>query len=42
MTNYVSQAGEGEYKIQFETDNKAHYERVQQVIRECIDGGEKE
>ena len=37
MTNYTSQAGGGEYKIQFETDNKAHYERVQQVIRDCID-----
>lgn len=37
MTNYTSQAGGGEYKIQFETDNKAHYERVQKVIRDCID-----
>lgn len=38
MTNYISQAGAGEYKIQFETDNKAHYELVQRVIRDCIDG----
>ena len=38
MTSYVSQAGEGEYKIQFETDNREHYLRVQQAIRDCIDG----
>lgn len=37
MTGYNSQAGAGEYKIQFETDNKAHYERVQKAIRDCMD-----
>lgn len=37
MTGYNSQAGAGEYKIQFETDNKAHYERVQKAIRGCMD-----
>lgn len=38
MTNYVSGTGCGKYEIRFETDNREYYERVQQVIRECIDG----
>lgn len=37
MTKYNSQVGGGEYHIQFETTDREHYERVQQVIRECID-----
>lgn len=37
MTNYVSQAGAGQYAIQFETDNREHYLRVQDAIRSCID-----
>lgn len=36
MLSYNSQVGEGMYRIQFETDDKAHYERVQNVIRDCI------
>ena len=38
MTNYNSQVGPKGFKIQFETDDKSHYERVQQTIRDCIDG----
>ena len=38
MTNYNSQVGCGRFRIQFETDNREHYKRVQQVIRDCIDG----
>lgn len=37
MTNYNSQVGGGEFRIQFETTDREHYERVQQVIRDCID-----
>lgn len=37
MTKYNSQVGCGEFHIQFETTDREHYERVQQVIRECID-----
>lgn len=36
-TRYNSQVGGGEFHIQFETTNRAHYERVQKVIRDCID-----
>lgn len=37
MTKYNSQVGGGEFHIQFETNDREHYERVQKVIRECID-----
>lgn len=37
MTNYNSQVGGGKFHIQFETNNKVHYEHVQQAIRECVD-----
>lgn len=37
MTKFNSQVGGGEYHIQFETNDREHYKRVQQVIRDCID-----
>lgn len=42
MTGFNSQVGGGEYHIQFETDNRKHYERVQQTIRDCMDGAQPE
>ena len=41
MTSYNSQIGDGKFAIQFETDNRDNYERVQELIRECIDGESK-
>lgn len=37
MTKYNSQVGCGEFHIQFETTEREFYERVQKLIRECID-----
>lgn len=41
MTSYNAQTMFNSMSIQFETDNRDHYERVQQVIRECIDEDKK-
>lgn len=37
MINYNSQVTKGNYKIQFETDDKKCYQKVQDLIRDLID-----
>lgn len=37
MTGYNSQATKANYSIQFETDDRSKYERVEAEIRNCID-----
>ncbi|MDB8553812.1 hypothetical protein [Turicibacter sanguinis] len=41
MINYNSQVTKGSYKIQFETDDKKSYQKVQDLIRELIDRNEE-
>ena len=36
-TEFNTQVGNGEYRLQFETDNKAHYLIMQSSARRCID-----
>mgnify|MGYP003313388295 CR=1 FL=1 len=37
-TEFNTQIGNGEYHLQFETDNKAHYLLIQEMARRCVDG----
>ena len=34
---FNTQVGNGEYRLQFETDNEAHYLLMQSAARRCID-----
>ena len=36
-TEFNAQVGNGEYRLQFETDNKAHYLIMQSSARRCVD-----
>ena len=36
-TEFNTQAGNGKYCLQFETDNKAHYLIMQSSARRCVD-----
>ena len=36
-TGFNTQFGNGEYRLQFETDNKAHYLIMQSSARRCVD-----
>ena len=37
-TEFNTQIGNGEYRLQFETDNKGHYLLMQEMARRCVDG----
>lgn len=37
-TEFNTQIGNGEYRLQFETDSKEHYQFVQAMARRCVDG----
>ena len=37
-TEFNTQIGNGEYRLQFETDNKTHYLFLQEMARRCVDG----
>lgn len=37
-TEFNTQIGNGEYRLQFETDNKQHYLLLQEIARRCVDG----
>ena len=37
-TEFNTQIGNGEYRLQFETNNKEHYLLVQEIARRCVDG----
>jgi hypothetical protein len=37
-TEFNAQIGNGEYRLQFETDNKKHYLLLQEMARRCVDG----
>ena len=37
-TGFNTQIGNGEYRLQFETDNKEHYLLLQEMARRCVDG----
>lgn len=37
-TAFNTQVGEGEYRLQFETDHKEHYLFMQKMARRCVDG----
>lgn len=36
-TGFNTQVGGGEYRLQFETDNKEHYLLMQEMARKCVD-----
>ena len=36
-TEFNTQISNGEYRLQFKTDNKAHYLLMQSTARQCID-----
>ena len=36
-TEFNTQVGNGEYRLQFETDNKEHYLLMQSTARRCVD-----
>lgn len=36
-TGFNTQVGGGEYRLQFETDNKEHYLLMQETARRCVD-----
>lgn len=36
-TRFNTQAGNGEYRLQFETDKKEHYLFLQEMARRCVD-----
>ena len=40
-TGFNTQVGNGEYRLQFETDNKEHYLLMQESARRCVDGKPK-
>ena len=37
-TEFNTQVGNGEYRLQFETDNKEYYLLMQETARRCVDG----
>ena len=37
-TGFNTKAGNGEYRLQFETDNKEYYLLMQSTARRCVDG----
>ena len=37
-TEMNTQIGNGQYRLQFETDNKGHYLLLQEIARRCVDG----
>lgn len=37
-TGFNTQVGNGEYRLQFETDNKEYYLLMQEDARRCVDG----
>ena len=37
-TGFNTQVGKGEYRLQFETDNKECYLLMQEIARRCVDG----
>lgn len=37
-TSFNTQTGNGEYRIQIETDNEQHYLFLQEIARRCVDG----
>lgn len=37
-TCFNTQVAEGQYRLQFTTDNKKHYQFIQSVARKCVDG----
>ena len=37
-TEFNTQVGNGEYRLQFETNNEAHYLLMQSAARQCVDG----
>lgn len=38
-TGFNTQIGSGEYRLQFETDNKEYFLLMQETARRCVDGG---
>ena len=36
-TEFNTQVSDGEYRLQFETDNEAHYLLMQSAARRCVD-----
>ena len=37
-TGFNTQVGNGEYRLQFETDNREYYLLMQKIARRCVDG----
>ena len=37
VTEFNTQVGNGEYRLQFETNNEAHYLLMQSAARQCVD-----
>lgn len=37
-TGFNTQVGNGEYRLQFETDNREYYMLMQSTARRCVDG----
>lgn len=37
-TGFNTQVGNGEYRLQFETDNREYYMLMQSTARQCVDG----
>ena len=37
-TGFNTQVSNGEYRLQFETDNKEYYLLMQETARRCVDG----
>ena len=37
-TGFNTQVGNGEYRLQFETDNREYYLLMQSTARRCVDG----
>ena len=37
-TRFNTQVGNGEYRLQFETDNKEYYLLMDETARRCVDG----
>ena len=40
-TGFNTQVGNGEYRLQFETDNREYYLLMQEAARRCVDGKSK-
>ena len=39
-TGFNTQVGNGEYRLQFETDNREYYLLMQSTARRCVGGGQ--